>query len=31
MGDGIMMTPSGPITVVILVVNKDYMSELTIL
>ncbi len=29
-GDGSMITPSGPITVVILVANVDYISELTI-
>ncbi len=29
-GDGSMTTPLGPITIVILVVNVDYISELTI-
>ncbi len=28
--DGSMITPSGPITVVIVVVNRDCISELTI-
>ncbi len=30
MVDGSMTTPSGPITVVILVMNVDYISDLTI-
>ncbi len=30
MVDGSMITPSGPITVMVLVVNRDYISDLTI-